>query len=50
MSNVVSWVFLKSVIFVTSTFSKARTCYISLMFVMDVMIFHYVESRKQISK
>ena len=45
MSNVLTWVFQKSVTFVTSTFSKTETFYISLMFAIDVMIFHYVQSR-----
>ena len=45
MKIVLAWVFLKSAIFVTSTFSKTETFYISLTFAMDVMIFHYVQSR-----
>ena len=45
MSNVLAWVILKSVTFVTSTFSKTETFFISFMFAMGVMIFHCVQLR-----
>ena len=45
MSNVLAWIILKSVTFVTSTFSKTESFFISFMFAADVMIFHYVQSR-----
>ena len=35
----------KSVTFVTSTFSKMETFFSSLIFAIDIMIFHYVQSR-----
>ena len=49
MSNILAGVFLKSVTFVPSTFSKTETFCISLMFAMDVMIFRFVQSQSKMS-
>ena len=42
MQIILAWILLKSVKFVTSTFSKTETFYISLLFAMDAIILHYM--------
>ena len=41
MQIALAWILLESVTFVTSTFSKTETFYISLMFAMDARMLHY---------
>ena len=42
MQIALAWVLLKSITFVTSTFSKTETFYVSLLFAMDTMMLHYM--------
>ena len=42
MQITLAWILLKSVTFVTFTFSKTETFFIRLLFAMDAMMFHDV--------
>ena len=42
MQITLTWILLKSITFVTSTFSKTKACYISLLLAMDAMMLHYM--------